>query len=81
MKIPAGTQNGTILRLRGKGIPSLRGGGRGDQHVRIFVEVPERLNDVQKELLSKFAETLKDSPDNQPMIDSFVKKAKRFFSK
>jgi len=81
MKIPAGTQNGTILRLRGKGVPSLRGGGRGDQHVRIFVEVPERLNDEQKELLEKFSETLKNSPDNHPMIDSFLKKAKRFFTK
>lgn len=81
MKIPVGTQNGTILRLRGKGVPSLRGGGRGDQHVRIFVEVPERLSDEQKELLEKFSATLKNSPDNHPMIKSFLKKAKRFFKK
>lgn len=48
MKIPAGIQSGTIMRLKGKGIPFLRGAGRGDQHVRIKVLTPQKLTDRQK---------------------------------
>lgn len=77
MKIPEGTQNGTVLRLKNKGVPSLRGGGRGDQHVKIFIEVPENLSKEQKKLLGDFAATLKDA-DNHPEKESFAKKAKRF---
>jgi molecular chaperone DnaJ len=55
MKIPAGTQSGKVFRMRGKGIPSLGGGGRGDQHVRIVVETPTHLTREQKELLERFA--------------------------
>lgn len=53
--IPEGTQTGTIFRLRGKGVPNVRGYGRGDQYVKIEVEVPKRLNKEQKDLLKKFA--------------------------
>ena len=56
--IPEGTQNGTVFRLRGKGITNLRGGGRGDQFVTVKVEIPTGLNNEQKDLLRKFAETL-----------------------
>ena len=77
MKIPPGTQNGTILRMKGKGMPSLRGGGRGDQHVRIFIEVPKNLNKEQKELLGKYKESSDKS--THPLIDEFLKKAKNFF--
>jgi molecular chaperone DnaJ len=56
MKIPAGTQSGRLFRLRGKGIPSLGGSGRGDQHVRVLVETPTHLTKEQRELLEKFAE-------------------------
>ena len=77
MKIPEGTQTGTVLRLKNKGVPSLRGGGRGDQHVKIFIEVPESLSKEQKKLLSDFASTLKDA-DNHPLKEGFFKKAKRF---
>ncbi len=55
MKIPAGTQNGHVFRLKGKGIPSLHMSGKGDQLVRIKVAVPEKLTDRQKELLREFA--------------------------
>ncbi len=55
LKIPAGTQSGKIFRLRGKGIPSLSGGGRGDQHVRVHVETPSHLSKEQRELLERFA--------------------------
>lgn len=56
MKIPAGTQSGHVFRLRGKGIPSLHTSGKGDQLVRIRVEVPTKLNERQKQLLREFAE-------------------------
>ncbi|NJD76120.1 MAG: molecular chaperone DnaJ [Candidatus Methanoperedens sp.] len=56
MKIPPGTQNGEIFRLRGKGFPSLHISGKGDELVRIKVEVPTKLNDRQKQLLREFAE-------------------------
>jgi len=55
LKIPEGTQSGTSFRLRGHGIPHLRGSGRGDQHVRVKVITPKKLNDRQKELLAEFA--------------------------
>lgn len=56
MKIPHGTQNGHVFRLRGKGMPSLHFSGKGDQLVRIKVEVPTKLSDKQKQLLREFAE-------------------------
>lgn len=56
MKLPPGTQNGQVFRLRGKGIPSLHISGKGDQLVKIKVEVPTKLNDKQKQLLREFAE-------------------------
>ena len=77
MRVPEGTQNGTVLRLKGKGVPSLRGGYRGDQHVKIFVEVPHELTREQKELLQKFAQACGNNV--HPMRESFLEKAKRFF--
>ncbi|MFZ3382717.1 MAG: molecular chaperone DnaJ [Candidatus Methanoperedens sp.] len=56
MKIPPGTQNGQVFRLKGKGIPGLHTSGKGDQLVKIKVEVPTRLTDRQKELLREFAQ-------------------------
>ena len=55
IKIPEGTQTGTVFRLRGKGIPRLRGFGSGDQRVRVVVEVPKKLSAKQKEILREFA--------------------------
>ncbi len=55
LRIQEGTQPGTLLRLRGKGMPRLRGGGRGDQRVQIKVVVPKRLGRQQKELLQEMA--------------------------
>ena len=56
--VAAGTQPGTTLRLRGKGVPVLNGRGRGDQFVTIRVEVPRSMNEAQKEALKKFAESM-----------------------
>lgn len=55
LKVPAGTQPRTSFKLKGKGLPHLRGGGRGDHYVVIDVEVPTRLNDQEAELLEKFS--------------------------
>lgn len=55
LRIPEGTQTGTVMRLRGRGMPKLRGSGRGDQHVTIVVETPTRLSDQEKELLRQLA--------------------------
>ena len=56
MKVPAGTQNGTLFRLRGKGMPSIQGRGNGDLHVLVNIVVPEKLNGEQKRILKEFAE-------------------------
>ena len=56
MKIPAGTQPGTMFRLRGKGMPSLQGRGNGDLHVLVNLAVPEKLNGEQKRILKEFDE-------------------------
>ncbi|AYO30282.1 molecular chaperone DnaJ [Biomaibacter acetigenes] len=56
LKIPEGTQPGTNFRLKAKGIPHIKGYGRGDMHVRVNVVIPERLNEKQKEILRKFAD-------------------------
>ena len=56
VKVPAGTQGGSKLRLKGQGLPQLKGGGRGDLLVKIGIEVPKRLNKEQKELLGQLAE-------------------------
>ena len=77
MKVPEGTQPGKILRLKGKGIPSLRGGSRGDQLVRIKVVVPTKLSDKQKDALRKFADISKDNIN--PEEKSFMDKVKDFF--
>jgi molecular chaperone DnaJ len=56
LKVPAGVQSGEVLVLRGKGLPHLGGGGRGDQHVRVHVWTPDRLSDEQEELFRRLAE-------------------------
>ena len=56
MKIPPGTQNGNVFRLRGKGFSSLHISGKGDMLVKIKIEVPTKLNDRQKQMLREFAE-------------------------
>ena len=58
LRIPPGTQPGKIITMKGKGVPALRGGGRGDQKVIVDVETPTNLTDEQRELLEKLAVTL-----------------------
>lgn len=54
--ISEGTQPGTVIKLKGKGIPKLRGNGRGDLYVQLNVEIPKKLNDRQRDLLNKLAQ-------------------------
>ncbi|NLJ33531.1 MAG: molecular chaperone DnaJ [Firmicutes bacterium] len=60
LTIPQGTQPGARFRLRGKGVPRLRRGGRGDQHVRVTIQVPTKLTAKQRRILQEFAETLRE---------------------
>jgi len=78
LKIPPGTQTHKIFRLRAQGIAHLRGGGRGDLHVRIVIETPSKITPRQRELLEEF-ERLSDE-DSLPLRDKFFTKIKGFFS-
>jgi molecular chaperone DnaJ len=78
IKVPAGTQNGTVFKLRGKGMPHLRGSGQGQLLVRAVVEVPTKLTLGQRRKLEEFAESCGDQ--NAPMTRSFLERAKEFFS-
>ena len=78
INVPAGTQSGTILRLRDKGVKNIQGYGNGDLHIRVIVEVPTRLNSEQKQKLTEFGELCDDKVN--PMRGSFFEKAKKFFS-
>lgn len=62
LEIPAGTQGGELFRLRGKGVPYLRGNGRGDQVVVTRIDVPTRLSDRQRELLQELAQEFGTAP-------------------
>ena len=73
--LPEGTQSGTTFRLKGKGIPSINGRGRGDQYVTVYIETPKNLNEEQKEALKKFAETMGES--NYEEQKKFFKKFKK----
>ena len=76
VKVPAGAQSGKQMRLRGKGMPALRGGGAGDMLIELGVETPVNLTTRQKELLREF-ESL--SQDNHPEGNSFFSKVKSFW--
>ena len=73
--LPEGTQSGTTFRLKGKGIPSINGRGRGDQYVTVYIETPRNLNKEQKEALKKFAEAVGDT--NYEERRKFFKKFKK----
>ncbi len=79
IKIPAGTQGGTLFRLRDRGVPNLQTGRKGDLLVEIRVEVPTKLNSDQKSKLTEFAESI--GVENAPLSGSFLEKAKKFFGK
>ncbi len=78
LKIPSGTQTGTKFRLRGKGVPNVRGYGQGDQHIHVRVITPTKLTEKQKQLIREFSDLSgNETPDEQH--DSFFAKVKRAF--
>ena len=79
LKIPSGTPNGKLFRLRGKGMPSLRGMGTGDLVVRIVFEVPQRLTAKQRGMLDDLAKILE--PENFPESQRLSAAAKQFYSR
>jgi len=78
VRIPAGTQGGSLFRLKGSGVHAMRGGSRGDLLVRVQVEVPSRLNAEQRKALEKFAELCGE--ENTPLHKSFTERIKEFFA-
>jgi molecular chaperone DnaJ len=77
LKIPSGTQSNTTFRLKGRGMPHLRGGAHGDQLIRVQVEVPTHLTSEQKKMLEEFSRISGDT--EEPMSKGFFEKAKKFF--
>lgn len=78
LKVPAGTQNGTTFRLRGKGMKTLGEEHHGDLYVHVQIAVPTKLNAEQKEHLAAFAKSFGETPSST-MEESFFEKAKKFF--
>lgn len=78
MKIPPGTQSGTLFRLKGKGFVKIQDHGKGDQIVRVAVEIPTQLNAEQKELLERF-EAISSNGQHTPARSGFIEKLKSFF--
>jgi molecular chaperone DnaJ len=78
LHVPEGTQPGTVLRVRGEGVPRLGGRGRGDLHVLVRVAIPTHLDAEQRELMEKLAETL-PVPDIEDKEKSLFERMKDFF--
>ncbi|MBL8023567.1 MAG: molecular chaperone DnaJ [Elusimicrobia bacterium] len=70
--IPPGTQSGTLLRVRGEGMPALRGGGQGDLLVRVIVDIPTKLTKDQRRLLAELAQSMGETGLN--FEEGFLKK-------
>lgn len=77
-KIPEGTQSGTVFRLRGKGVQRVNGRGRGDQYVKVIVDVPKNLSDKQKQALFTYMEAGGEKVDDIHE-ESFMDKVKKTF--
>jgi molecular chaperone DnaJ len=77
VKVPSGTQPGTMFRLKGKGVKNIQGYGHGDLHVRITVEVPTQLSAAQRLKLEEFAALCNGK--ESPLSQGFFEKAKKLF--
>jgi molecular chaperone DnaJ len=77
--VPAGTQPGTVFRLKGKGVPRVNGHGRGDEYVNIVVDIPKALNAKQKEALMMYMEASGEISEEDGSKKSFVDKIKDSF--
>jgi molecular chaperone DnaJ len=72
LKVSRGTQSGDLYRLKGRGLPSVEGHGRGDLLIQVVVEIPKKLTHHQEELLREFAKTEKKGV--LPQRESFIEK-------
>ena len=72
MKIPAGTQSGKVFRVRGEGMPYMDSRGRGDQLVRVFIEVPTKLTDRQREILTEFGEIEEKTSGHKSLFEKIA---------
>lgn len=79
LKIPAGTQPGQVFHFKGKGVPRLNRNGRGDQYVRVQVEIPVKLTRNQKDLLEEFSSESK--PSSYRSVTQFSKKISEYYEK
>ncbi|MEE8401101.1 MAG: molecular chaperone DnaJ [Candidatus Hydrothermarchaeaceae archaeon] len=79
MDIPSGTQSGTVFRLKGRGMPDLRGFRKGDEHVKIFIETPRNLSGRQKELLKEF-ESLNETRSSKASRKGIFNKVSNAFN-
>lgn len=77
--MPEGTQPDTVFRIRGKGIPNLNGRGRGDQFIKVKIEIPRNLTREQKDILRQFEETAGDAQFGEKK--GFFEKMKDLFNK
>ena len=77
LKIPRGTQYGSLFRIRGQGLPDIRSGRTGDQLVQVTIETPTNLNDQQEELLRQFAQT--EHTNVSPKAQGFFENLKQHF--
>ena len=78
VKVPEGAQTGRTVRIKGKGMPSLRSRDRGDLVVELYVETPTKLTARQKELMAELAASC--GSKHHPRCDGFLGKAKKFWS-
>lgn len=77
--VPAGTQPGTVFRLKGKGVPKVNGHGRGDQYVNVVVDIPKTLSAKQKEALLMYMEASGEISEEDGSKKSFMGKIKDTF--
>jgi molecular chaperone DnaJ len=77
LNLPAGTQGGTVFRLRGEGMPALRGGNSGDLLVRVDIDVPKKMTDNERASLQAYAAACGD--EAAPVSESWRSKFKKFF--
>ncbi len=78
LKVPEGTQTGTVFRIRGRGVPALNARGRGDLYVKVQVRTPTHLTKEQRKLLEQMAEAFPE--DNRPTEKSVLEKVKDYFT-
>lgn len=79
LKIPPETQTGKVFRIKGMGVPSVRGGDTGDLMCRVQIETPVNLTAKQKELLTQFDKTMSANNKHSPKSSTWFNKVKKFF--